>query len=49
VVIGSMRIVLAFQLKNLPKDVDEASAQSTTNGAAAGSPPARDVAGATSS
>ena len=49
VVVGVMRIVLAFQLKSLPKDVDEAYAKSTANGAAAGSPPDRHVAGATSS
>ena len=49
VVIGAMRIVFAFDLRNLPKDVDEAYAQSTANGAAAGSSPDRQVAGATSS
>jgi uncharacterized membrane protein HdeD (DUF308 family) len=38
VVIGAMRIVLAFQLKNLPKDVDEAYAQDTANGGAATGP-----------
>src|SRR3954449_2498243 len=37
VAIGAMRIVLAFQVRNLPKDVDQAYAQSTENGIAAGS------------
>jgi uncharacterized membrane protein HdeD (DUF308 family) len=38
VAIGAMRIVLAFRLRDLPKEVDQAYTQSTTNGAAAGSP-----------
>jgi uncharacterized membrane protein HdeD (DUF308 family) len=41
VAIGAMRIVLAFQLRNLPKEVDQAYAQSTENGVAAGSLPER--------
>jgi uncharacterized membrane protein HdeD (DUF308 family) len=50
VAIGAMRIVLAFQVRNLPKDVDQAYAQSTENGIAAGSPPERHArAGASSS
>jgi uncharacterized membrane protein HdeD (DUF308 family) len=50
VAIGAMRIVLAFQLRGLPEEVDEAYAQSKTNGTAAGSPPERHArAGAASS
>jgi uncharacterized membrane protein HdeD (DUF308 family) len=51
VAIGAGRVVLAFQLKNLPKDVEEAYAQNTANGgAAAGLPPERATpAGAASS
>jgi uncharacterized membrane protein HdeD (DUF308 family) len=41
VAIGAMRIVLAFRLRDLPKEVDQAYTQSTKNGAAAGSPPER--------
>jgi uncharacterized membrane protein HdeD (DUF308 family) len=41
VVIGAMRIVLAFRLRDLPKEVDQAYAKSTKNGAGAGSPPER--------
>jgi len=36
VAIGVMRIVLAFRLRDLPKEVDEAYAQRSTNRAAAG-------------
>jgi len=36
VAIGAMRIVLAFQLRNLPKDVDAAYADATGNHASAG-------------
>jgi len=50
VAIGAMRIVLAFQLRDLPKEVDQAYTQSTKNGGAAGSPPERYArAGASSS
>jgi len=50
VAIGAMRIVLAFQLRNLPKEVDQAYTQSTENGTAAGSPSERHArAGASSS
>jgi len=51
VAIGAMRVVLAFQLRDLPEQVDRAYAQSTpTNGAAAGPPPERYArAGASSS
>jgi len=50
VAIGAMRIVLAFQLRNLPKEVDQAYTQSTKNGAAADSPSERHArAGAASS
>jgi len=50
VAIGAMRIVLAFQIRNLPKEVDEAYAQNTDNGEAAGSLPERHAqAGASSS
>ena len=38
VVIGAMRIVFAFQLRHLPKDVDEAYASRTSDGTAAGTP-----------
>ena len=41
VAIGTMRIVLAFRLRDLPKEVDQAYTQSTENGAAAGSTPER--------
>jgi uncharacterized membrane protein HdeD (DUF308 family) len=37
VAIGAGRIVLAFQLRNLPKEVDEAYGERTSNGQAAGS------------
>jgi uncharacterized membrane protein HdeD (DUF308 family) len=36
VAIGAMRIVLAFQLRNLPKDVDAAYADANSNTASAG-------------
>ena len=36
VAIGAMRIVFAFQLRHLPKDVDEAYASGTSDGTAAG-------------
>jgi uncharacterized membrane protein HdeD (DUF308 family) len=50
VAIGAMRIVLAFQLRDLPEEVDKAYAPSPTNGAAAGSIPERHArAGASSS
>jgi uncharacterized membrane protein HdeD (DUF308 family) len=50
VAIGATRIVLAFQLRKLPKDVDEAYEQNTSNGEAAGSLPERHApAGAPSS
>jgi len=50
VAIGAMRIVLAFQLRELPKEVDQAYTQRTENGAAAGYPPERHArAGASSS
>jgi uncharacterized membrane protein HdeD (DUF308 family) len=50
VAIGAMRIVLAFQLRDLPNEVDQAYAQKANNGAAAGSPPERHArAGAPSS
>jgi uncharacterized membrane protein HdeD (DUF308 family) len=38
VAIGAMRVVFAFQLRHLPEEVDEAYADSGTNGAAAGAP-----------
>jgi uncharacterized membrane protein HdeD (DUF308 family) len=38
VAIGAMRVVLAFQLRNLPKDVDEAYASGTSDGTTAGNP-----------
>ena len=38
VAIGAMRIVLAFQLRHLPKDVDEAYASGTSDSTAAGTP-----------
>ena len=41
VAIGAMRIVLAFRLRDLPKEVDQAYTQSSKNDAAAGFPPAR--------
>jgi uncharacterized membrane protein HdeD (DUF308 family) len=41
VAIGVMRIVLAFQLRNLPKDVDAAYADATDNNTSAGSRPDR--------
>jgi len=37
VAIGAMRVVLAFRLRDLPKEVDRAYSQSPGNGAAAGS------------
>jgi uncharacterized membrane protein HdeD (DUF308 family) len=37
VAIGAMRVVLAFQFRGLPEEVDNAYAQRTTNGTAAGS------------
>src|SRR3954471_18501249 len=50
VAIGAMRVVLAFQLRDLPKDVDQAYTQSTQKGTTAGSPPERHArAGAASS
>ena len=50
VAIGAMRIVLAFRLRDLPTEVDQAYTQSSKNGAAAGSPPGRHArAGASSS
>jgi uncharacterized membrane protein HdeD (DUF308 family) len=50
VAIGAMRIVLAFRLRDLPNEVDQAYTQSSKNGAAAGSPPVRHAhAGASSS
>jgi uncharacterized membrane protein HdeD (DUF308 family) len=50
VAIGAMRIVLAFRLRELPKEVDQAYTQSTENGAATGYPPERHArAGASSS
>jgi uncharacterized membrane protein HdeD (DUF308 family) len=49
VAIGAMRIVLAFQLRDLPKEVDQAYTQSTKNGAAAGSAPERYARAGTSS
>jgi uncharacterized membrane protein HdeD (DUF308 family) len=50
VAIGATRIVLAFQLRHLPKDVDEAYEQNTNNGETAGSLPERHApAGAPSS
>jgi uncharacterized membrane protein HdeD (DUF308 family) len=50
VAIGAMRVVLAFQLRGLPEDVDKAYAETTTNRAAASSPPERHArAGAASS
>jgi uncharacterized membrane protein HdeD (DUF308 family) len=39
VAIGAMRVVLAFRLRDLPKDVDAAYAQNAKNGAAGGSLP----------
>jgi uncharacterized membrane protein HdeD (DUF308 family) len=41
VAIGAMRVVFAFDLRRLPKDLEEAYAQPTKNGAAAGVPPDR--------
>jgi uncharacterized membrane protein HdeD (DUF308 family) len=41
VAIGALRVVLAFQLRDLPEEVDRAYARSTTNGAAAGPFPER--------
>ena len=41
VAIGAMRIVLAFQLRDLPKEVDQAYTERTKDGPAAGSPPER--------
>jgi uncharacterized membrane protein HdeD (DUF308 family) len=41
VAIGATRIVLAFQLRNLPKDVDAAYADATGNHTSAGSEPDR--------
>jgi uncharacterized membrane protein HdeD (DUF308 family) len=41
IAIGAMRVVLAFQLRNLPKYVDEAYAQGAGNGVTAGSTPGR--------
>jgi uncharacterized membrane protein HdeD (DUF308 family) len=41
VAIGATRVVLAFQLRDLPKEVDQAYTESTENGEAAGSPPKR--------
>jgi uncharacterized membrane protein HdeD (DUF308 family) len=50
VAIGATRIVLAFQLRNLPKDVDAAYADATGSNASAGSKPDRVAAtGASSS
>jgi uncharacterized membrane protein HdeD (DUF308 family) len=50
VAIGAMRIVLAFQLRNLPNEVDQAYEQSTKNGTADASLPERHApAGASSS
>jgi len=50
VAIGAMGIVLAFRLRDLPKEVDQAYTQSTENGTAAGYPPERHArAGASSS
>ena len=50
VAIGTMRVVFAFDLRRLPKDLDEAFAQPTKNGTAAGLPPDRHAtAGASSS
>jgi uncharacterized membrane protein HdeD (DUF308 family) len=42
VAVGVTRIVLAFQVKRLPEDVDEAYEETTrTNGASAAQPPTR--------
>lgn len=41
VAIGAMRIVLAFRLRDLPKDLDATYAERTTNGPADGSLPDR--------
>jgi uncharacterized membrane protein HdeD (DUF308 family) len=41
VAIGAMRIVLAFQIRNLPKEVDEAYGDATGNDTSAGSKPDR--------
>jgi uncharacterized membrane protein HdeD (DUF308 family) len=41
VAIGAMRVVFAFRLKELPKEVDTAYAQSTTNSAAGDPDPER--------
>jgi uncharacterized membrane protein HdeD (DUF308 family) len=41
VAIGAMRIVLAFQLRNLPKEVDEAYAGRASDGAASSPEPGR--------
>jgi uncharacterized membrane protein HdeD (DUF308 family) len=41
VAIGAMRIVLAFQIRNLPKDVDQAYSERTDTGEASGSLPER--------
>jgi uncharacterized membrane protein HdeD (DUF308 family) len=51
VAIGATRIVLAFQLRDLPKEVDRAYAGRTSNGAAGGSQSERHAhaAGASSS
>jgi len=50
VAVGAMRVVFAFRLRELPKEVDEAYAQSIQNGTTAGSPPERHArAGASSS
>jgi uncharacterized membrane protein HdeD (DUF308 family) len=49
VAIGAMRVVFAFDLRRLPKELDEALAQPTKNGAAAGLPPERHAAAGASS
>jgi uncharacterized membrane protein HdeD (DUF308 family) len=43
VVVGVMRVVLAFEIKRLPKDVDEVWAQPTANGGSAAKPTAPPV------
>jgi len=49
VAIGAMRIVLAFRLRDLPNEVDQAFTRSTENGAAAGPSPERHARAAASS
>ena len=49
VAIGAMRVVLAFQIRHLPKDVDEAYASGTSDGTTAGNPGRLAPTGASSS